>query len=165
MNNKKDKLLNSKIWCLLIISLILGGVVVPYLGDYFKHPSFKFVGESPHFIMKKGVADFNGKKKELEISNFSLKENIDGIISYKVSLYFKDELWGSFEQKNITKDVNELLNEELFVQKDGVCSADFCDKNEFLKSKRYNFKNRIKIVITFETKDAAITEEMKLKYA
>ncbi len=63
--------------------------------------TYRFVGESKHFYFETGKVYYDNAERELLISNFKVKDNINKDAKFSINLYFDDKiLYGNVSHSN-----------------------------------------------------------------
>lgn len=129
--------------------------------------TYKFIGESEHFYFETGKVYYNGKERELLISNFNFKEKMNQDTTYLVNLYFNNELLYGDEYNKV--DLSEEQYRNLAIAEYGLVGEKDKDgdiigeSDSFLETTKDNFRDSIKIDIQYYLKDKCNKEQLKIK--
>lgn len=138
-----DNILKSKsknIFSIIIILLLIFIMIV--LGDIILNRPVKisdinvfiFEGESDNFLFRDGIFIYSEDKKYIELSNFSVKDNLN-IKSMTVNIAFNETIWGVKEYEYSKEESSrEWLNKLKFNEYSNIVSEE--DKHD--KSKKYD---------------------------
>ncbi len=135
---------------------------------HFPDITYHFEGKSEHFSFDDGKVYFSDTKNMISIAGFQQDKKIDNMVKEKLSIYFDGNEWGT----HITKDELNVLNKKLehfdFYEGGFVCNEDsgfICEKSYFNLANKDNFKDIIKIQMTYCFSDENCkTEEFKLTF-
>lgn len=144
---------------------------IDYVEDYdhsiSNNYTYKFVGESDHFYFLTGKVYYDGKNRELLISNFKIKDNTKSNATYKINLYFNDILlYGDISG---TDALSKSSFENIVIAESGALEKNVSGKiigesDSFLETTEDTFKDSIKIEASYCIKDKCSTETFKIKY-
>ena len=165
---------------LLMVSIIITGctnsnsdVDVNYKEDLEHQISsnytYKFIGESEHFYFETGKVYYNNTERELLISNFKVKNNVDQDAKFSINLYFNNKiLYGNEYNSNdlITKEEVEktIIGEHGYLGNYDQNGNIIGESDSFLETTKENFKDSIRLDIRYCIKNKCETETLKLEY-
>lgn len=129
--------------------------------------TYKFIGESEHFYFETGKVYYNNDERELLISNFKVKNNIDKNARYSISLYFNDILlYGGISNELLSKKEfeNTIIGEHGYIGKKDQNGITIGESDSFLETTKENFKESIKLKAKYCIKNKCEEETFKIKY-
>lgn len=126
-------------------------------GEY----TYRFKGKSKHYSFGNGFVLFKDNYKKTEVSGFKRKQKIKGLTSETIAIYFNDEKVFENENKKSTSISNTTYYEAGEICTDiNNCESDYF----FDEVTKDNFKESIKVVIKYCTKNKCSDEELKIEY-
>ena len=131
--------------------------------------TYKFVGESEHFYFETGKVYYNDDERELLISNFKVKNNVNKNANFSMNLYFNNILlYGdvSYSNELLTKQQfeNTVIGEHGYLGKKDQNGNIIGESDSFLETTKEEFKESIKLEVKYCIKDKCEIEALKLKY-
>ena len=131
--------------------------------------TYRFIGESDHFYFETGKVYYNNTERELLISNFKVKNNIDKNAKFSINLYFNDKiLYGDVYNSNnlLSKEEleNTIIGEHGYLGDYDQNGNIIGESDSFLETTKENFKDSIRLDIKYCVKSKCETETLKLKY-
>lgn len=129
--------------------------------------TYRFIGESEHFYLQTGKVYYDGKNRELLLSNFKVKDNTKANATYKINLYFNDKLlYGDIFG---TDSLSKSSFEDIVIAEQGILEKNENGKNigesdSFLETTEDTFKDSIKLEASYCIKNKCTKETFKIKY-
>lgn len=136
--------------------------------EYSNNYTYKFIGESEHFYFETGKVYYNNDERELLISNFKVKDNVDKTANFSINLYFNDKLlYGddSLSGEFLTRQQfeNTVISEHGTVERNQNGEI-IGESDSFLETTEDNFKESIQLETKYCIVDHCETEILQLKY-
>jgi hypothetical protein len=129
---------------------------IDYIDDsdkIIKEPTYKFTGESEHFVFQTGEVEYNENKEQaLLIKNFKLTSKMNDVEKYYLIITFNDVPLLTNEYILLNNNFEEEVKKIEFAErgvpeiKDGMPVG---ENDSFILTKKEDFKNSIKIGINY----------------
>ncbi len=131
--------------------------------------TFKFVGESEHFYFETGKVYYNGDERELLISNFKVKDNVNKNAKFSTNLYFNNVLFcgdisNSSDLSTKQEFENAVISEHGFLGEKDQNGDYIGESDSFVETSKEDFKDSIKLEGKYCIKDDCKIETFKIKY-
>lgn len=139
-----------------------------------KDVTYRFVGESEHFYFQTGNFYYNDddKTKDLFLSNFKVKDNVESDAKFSLVVYVGDEIIYGNAETEITEN-----NMNIFLDKKGLSDTiikigmyipaeetEESDEVNFNTLNKNNFKENIKVVGKYCKNNKCELEDFKFDY-
>lgn len=131
--------------------------------------TYKFIGESEHFYFETGKVYYNNNERELLISNFKVKNNVNQNAKFSINLFFNNKLlFGNEYNSNdlISKEELEktIIGEHGYLGDYDQNGNIIGESDSFIETTKENFKDSIKLNIKYCIKNKCEIETLKLEY-
>lgn len=132
------------------------------LSDDFGDSTYEFSGKSKHFKFNIGKVYFSDTEQRILIEDFQQTSNIKNLQSETLTAYFENEKWYTFGNDKKLNKLNETIYGFRFYESGIICTEDSaiqCEKTAFDLSNKDNFKDIIKVELTYCTNNNKCSTE------